>query len=156
MFWEKQKLSFTVTTDKIMQSLWPERYAGPCEEKLKILERVIEQSLNKYKDTLVMNKMSELGHLCCLKQINTCSGFVSVAVTSYQDIMQLKGEGLILAHNSRLECILTGKSMQQGPKAASPITSTVGSREKCTHGCSTSLLANCSGVKGNGPQRAWH
>lgn len=76
MSWEKQKLSFTVTTDKIMQSLWPERYAGPYEEKLKILERVIEQSLNKYKDTLVMNKMSELGHLCCLKQIHVLVSFL--------------------------------------------------------------------------------
>lgn len=47
MIWEKQKLSFVITTDKIMHSVWPERYVGPQEEKLKILGRIIEQSLNK-------------------------------------------------------------------------------------------------------------
>lgn len=47
MIWEKQKLSFVVTTDKIIQPAWPEKYAGPQEEKLKILGRIIEQCLSK-------------------------------------------------------------------------------------------------------------
>lgn len=65
---------------------------------------------------------------------------MSVAVTSYQDIKQLRGEGFIIAHESRLWCIITGKIKQQGLKAAGHITSTIMSREKCIHGCSLVCL----------------
>lgn len=60
-----------------------------------------------------------------------CASFVSIVVIKILDKKQAKEKRFILAHNSRLQSILSEKSQQQDPETASHTVHSEAERSEC-------------------------